>query len=114
MRTNPKKSVSRIAVLFGLTGIAVASLLAAGWYSPLVLDRPVYRNMLTGVSVVLWPTARLVGGWVGPWEPFEYWFRVIEAIAANGCVYAAVGGGSISLIRRIKNKDQLHIARDLS
>lgn len=95
-------SIWRFGVLCGAVGAVMASILAACWYTPFVLDSPQYGNVLTNVSTVLWPTARMVGGWVGSDEPVRYWLRVGMSVLANAGVYASVGAISIVLMRRFR------------
>lgn len=96
------RSVWKFGLLCGLAGVAVASSLAAGWYAPLVSGSPAYGTALTRLSTVLWPSAHMVGGWVGPWDPLAYWLRVSTAVVTNGCIYAVVGGFGLFLVQRIR------------
>ncbi len=93
-------SIWRFGVLCGLLGATIAGVLAACWYSPLVFDSPQYGNLLTNLSNVFWPTARLIGGWVGPADPATYWLRVGASVIANALVYGCVGAIGLLLVRR--------------
>ncbi|HEU0121377.1 MAG TPA: hypothetical protein VFQ91_12685 [Bryobacteraceae bacterium] len=63
-----------------------------------------YGPMLTGLSHLFWPTALLIGGWVGQWDPLTYWFRVAAAILANAVVYAGGFAAGRAVLRLPANR----------
>jgi hypothetical protein len=92
----------RFSILCGLAGAFIAGLLTACWYSPLVFSSGTYGRFLSAASTALWPTAHMIGGWVGPWEPATYWLRVVGAIGANALIYVLLGNLAMYGFRRMR------------
>jgi hypothetical protein len=101
-------SIWRFGALCGVAGGLIASALAGGWYSPLVFEYPVYGSLLTALSNVFWPSTRMIGGWVGSWEPATYWLRVAVSILANAAIYEVAGALGLMILRWFK----AHRAKD--
>jgi hypothetical protein len=85
-----KAGIIKYTLLWALAGTAIASAIAAIWYTPLAFN-PAFTYWLERASLVVWPTYRMIGGWVGPADPWRYWFIVVRSIVANALVYAAIG-----------------------
>lgn len=95
-------STLRFGLYCSLFGGVVAGSIAAFWYTPLVYDVEGFSDILTQVSIVLWPTARLVGGWVGPWNATTYWARVSFSIVANAALYGVAGSIAMAALKRMR------------
>ena len=102
MNISTSSSIWPFGVFCGLLGALVAAVLAGCWYSPLVFSSPHYGELLTTLSNIFWPTARIIGGWVGFDDPVRYWLLVSGSVIANAVVYGCVGAIGITLAQRLR------------